>query len=169
MLIDQQGTVGVHGSISVEEPFRLLPQATERLESRGFRVIRLDAGQWNTERDMHRAMATALDFPGYYGHNLDAFNDCLGDVACYGGYDDAPEGAGLVLVLSRYDRFATTCPRAAQVVLDIIAARARQAAELRRRLICLVQSSDPRIRFGSVGAMTVLWNNGERPDADRGA
>ncbi|MEV7502412.1 barstar family protein [Streptomyces sp. NPDC093018] len=79
---------------------RLLTQATERLEDRGFRVICLEAGRWSTERDMHRAMAAALDFPDYYGHNLDALNDCLGDVACYGGYDDAPEGAGLVLVLT---------------------------------------------------------------------
>ncbi|MCI4045709.1 hypothetical protein [Streptomyces sp. TRM75563] len=59
-------------------------------------------------------------------------NDCLGDVACYGGYDDASEGAGLVLVLTDYDRFATTCPRAAQFVLDIIAGQARQAAVLHR-------------------------------------
>lgn len=147
---------------------RLLTQATERLEGRGFRVIRLEAGQWNTERDMHRAIAAALDFPDYYGHNLDALNDCLGDVACYGGYDDAPEGAGLVLVFTDYDRFATTCPRAAQVVLDIIADQARQAAVLRRRLICLVQSNDPQIQFEPVGAMPVMWNSEEWADSKRG-
>ncbi|MFE2644456.1 barstar family protein [Streptomyces nigra] len=146
---------------------RLLTQATECLEDRGFRVIRLEAGQWDTERDMHRAMAAALDFPDYYGHNLDALNDCLGDVACYGGYDDAPEGAGLVLVFTDYDRFTTTCPRAAQVVLDIIADQARQAAVLRRRLICLVQSNDPQIRFEPVGAMPVMWNSDEWSDASR--
>ncbi|NBM15447.1 barnase inhibitor [Streptomyces sp. GC420] len=144
---------------------RLLAQAAERLEDRGFRVIRLEAGQWNAERDMHRAMAAALDFPDYYGHNLDALNDCLGDVACYGRYDDAPEGAGLVLVFTDYDRFATTCPRAAQVVLDIIADQARQAAVLRRRLICLVQCNHPQIRFEPVGATPVLWNNEEALDA----
>ncbi|WP_432106228.1 barstar family protein [Streptomyces sp. bgisy091] len=147
---------------------RLLTEATERLEERGFRVIRLEAGQWNTERDMHRAMAIALDFPDYYGHNLDAFNDCLGDVACYGGYDDAPEGAGLVLAFTDYDRFATTCPRAAQVVLDIIADQARQAAVLRRRLICLVQSNDPQLQFEPVGAMPVMWNSDEWANSKRG-
>jgi hypothetical protein len=146
---------------------RLLIQATERLEDRGFRVIRFEAGQWNTERDMHRAVAAALDFPDYYGHNLDALNDCLGDVACYGSYGDAPEGSGLVLSFTDYDRFATTCPKAAQVVLDIIADQARQAAVLRRRLICLVQSNDPQIRFEPVGAMPVLWNNDEVLDARR--
>ncbi|MHC0432545.1 barstar family protein [Streptomyces sp. O3] len=148
---------------------RLLTQATERLEGRGFRVIRLEAGQWNTERDMHRAMAAALDFPDYYGHNLDALNDCLGDVACYGGYDDAPEDAGLVLAFTDYDRFVTTCPRAAQIVLDVIAKRARQAAVLHRRLIGLVQSNDPQIRFEPIGAMPVMWNSDEWSDASRGA
>ncbi|MYV37527.1 barnase inhibitor [Streptomyces sp. SID1328] len=142
-------------------------QAAERLEDRGFRVIRFEAGQWNTERDMHRAMAAALDFPDYYGHNLDALNDCLGDVACYGGYDDAPEGAGLALVFTDYDRFATTCPRAAQVVLDVIAVQARRAAVLRRRLICLVQSNDPQIRFEPIGAMSVMWNSDEALDTRR--
>ncbi|MFE4862905.1 barstar family protein [Streptomyces sp. NPDC056670] len=110
-----------------------------------------------------------MNFPDYYGHNLDALNDCLGDVACYGGYDDAPEGAGLVLSFTNYDRFSTACPRAAQVVLEIIADRARQAAVLHRRLICLVQSDDPQIRFEPVGAMPVLWNSDEGSDASRGA
>ncbi|MET9116030.1 barstar family protein [Streptomyces longwoodensis] len=146
---------------------RLLTQAVERLEDRGFRVIRLEAGHWNTERDMHHAMAAALTFPDYYGRNLDALNDCLGDIACYGGYDDAPEGTGLVLVFTDYDRFAATCPRAAQVVLDIIADQARQAAVLRRRFFSLVHSNDANIRFEPVGAMPVLWNSDEWLDANR--
>ncbi|MFJ8694210.1 barstar family protein [Streptomyces roseolilacinus] len=147
---------------------RLLTQAVERLEDRGFRVIRLEAGQWNTERDMHHAMAAALDFPDYYGRNLDALNDCLGDVACYGGYEDAPEGTGLVLVFTDYDRFAATCPRAAQVVLDIIAGQARQAAVLRRRFFSLVHSNDANIKFEPVGAMPVMWNGDEWADSNRG-
>ncbi|MFD5123997.1 hypothetical protein [Streptomyces sp. NPDC058385] len=35
----------------------------------------------------------------------------------------------------------------------------------RRRLICLVQSNDPQIRFEPVGAMSVLWDNDEALDA----
>lgn len=147
---------------------RLLDQAVHRLEDHGFRVVRLAAGQWNTERDMHRAVAAALRFPDYYGHNLDALHDCLGDVACYGGYDDSAEGAGLVLTFTDYDRFAAACPRAAQVVLDIIADRARHAAVLQRRLICLVHSSNPDIQFDPVGAMPVMWNSDEWADSNRG-
>lgn len=146
---------------------RLLDQAVHRLEDHGFRVVRLAAGQWNTERDMHRAVAAAPRFPDYYGHNLDALHDCLGDVACYGGYDDSAEGAGLVLTFTDYDRFAAACPRAAQVALDIIADRARHAAVLQRRLICLVHSSDPDIQFDPVGAMPVMWNSDEWADSNR--
>ncbi|OEJ36117.1 barnase inhibitor [Streptomyces subrutilus] len=146
---------------------RLLDQAVQRLEDRDFRVVRLAAGQWSTEQDMHRAIAAALHFPDYYGHNLDALNDCLGDVACYGPYDDSEEGAGLVLAFIDYDRFAAVCPEAAHVVLDIIADRARHAAVLQRRLICLVHSNDPDIQFDPVGAMPVMWNSDEWLDANR--
>ncbi|MFI2764749.1 barstar family protein, partial [Streptomyces echinatus] len=44
----------------------------QRLEDHDFRVIRVAAGQWSTEQDMHRAIAAALQFPDYYGHNLAA-------------------------------------------------------------------------------------------------
>jgi len=30
---------------------------------------------------MHRALALALHFPDYYGNNLDALEECLGEVA----------------------------------------------------------------------------------------
>ncbi|MFD9100551.1 barstar family protein [Streptomyces virginiae] len=146
---------------------RLLDQAVQRLEDRDFRIVRLAAGRWGTEEDMHRAIAAALRFPDYYGHNLDALNDCLGDVAGYGPYDDSPEGAGLVLAFTDYDRFAAACPRASQTVLDIIADRARHAAVFQRRLICLVHSNDPDIRFEPVGAMPVMWNSDEWMDSSR--
>lgn len=146
---------------------RLLSQAVLRLEELGFRVVRLAAGEWVTEQDMHRAFAAALHFPGYYGHNLDALNDCLGDVACYGGFDDSAEGTGLVLSLTDYDRFVAACPRSAQIVLDIIADQARHAAVLQRRFFSLVHSNDPDIEFEPVGAMPVMWNRDEWLDANR--
>ncbi|MFD5425442.1 hypothetical protein [Streptomyces sp. NPDC127084] len=40
-------------------------QAAKRLGDRGFRVIRLEVGQWSTAHDMHRAIAVALQFPDY--------------------------------------------------------------------------------------------------------
>ncbi|MFD7018519.1 barstar family protein [Streptomyces sp. NPDC059928] len=146
---------------------QLLTEAELRLENRGFQIIRLAAGEWSTEQELHQAIAAALQFPDYYGHNLDALNDCLGDVARFGPYSESPDGAGLVLSFTGYDRFAAACPRAAQIVLDIIADQARRAAVLHRRMICLVHSNDPDIQFEPVGATPVMWNNSEWLDSNR--
>lgn len=140
---------------------RLLTNALEQLEASGFRIVHLAAKGWTTERDMHRAIATALRFPDYYGHNLDALNDCLGDVACNGPYDDVAEGAGLVLSVTDYDHFAAKSARAAQVMLDIIAGQGRHAAVVQRRFFALVHSNDPDIQFEPIGAMPVMWNSDE--------
>ncbi|MFE6888223.1 barstar family protein [Streptomyces sp. NPDC057694] len=145
----------------------LLTKAVQHLENRGFRVVHLEAHAWATERDMHQAVAAALQFPDYYGHNLDALNDCLGDVACFGPYDETAEGIGLVLCLTDYDRFAAASPSAAQIVLDIIADQARRAAVVQRRFFALVHSNDPDIRFEPVGAMPVMWNRDEWADSSR--
>ena len=40
----------------------------------------LSAAEWRTPRDAHEALAQALNFPAYYGHNLDALHDCLRDL-----------------------------------------------------------------------------------------
>ncbi len=34
-----------------------------------------------TASDLHNAVAAALQFPGYYGENWDAMDECLGDLA----------------------------------------------------------------------------------------
>lgn len=146
---------------------RLLTEAVRRLEDLGFRVVLLAAGEWATEQDMHRGISEALSFPDYYGHNLDALADYLGDVACCGPYDDSAEGTGLVLSFTDYDRFVAASPTAAQVVLDIIADQARRAAVVRRRFFGLVHSNNPDIQFEPVAAMPVLWNSAEWLDAKR--
>ncbi|WP_459213789.1 barstar family protein [Paenarthrobacter ureafaciens] len=46
-----------------------------------YKVVKVDAAAWQSQADLHQDVALALDFPDYYGSNLDALNDCLGDVA----------------------------------------------------------------------------------------
>ncbi|MEU7609840.1 barstar family protein [Micromonospora sp. NPDC049204] len=146
----------------------ILDQTTAWLSAHGYQVTRIDAAHWATERDLHRDIAAALDFPHYYGHNLDALNDCMRDVVSQ-GYGWASNTTGLALVFRSYDSFAARCPRAAQSVLDIVADQSRSAALLGRRLMCLVQSNDPRIRFEPVGATPVMWNEAEWLDSRRRA
>ena len=138
----------------------LLEETLNLLRDHHYAVIVLDASRWATQDDFHEDISTALDFPGYYGRNLDAFNDCMRDVTA-GDYG-TPEGAtGIVLALTHYDQFTRACPSAAQIVLDIIAIRARSAAIHARRVLCLVHSNDPNIIFEPVGATPVMWNQAE--------
>lgn len=146
----------------------VLESTAEWLLAHGYQVVRLAAAEWAGEDDLHRAVAAALDFPDYYGHNLDALNDCLGDVA-FREYGASEEATGLVLVLDDYDRFASTCPDTAWAVLDIFATQARRAALIGHRMACLVRSGDPDIRFRPVGAVPVMWNDAEWLDSARRA
>ncbi len=124
------------------------------LAEHGYRLVRLPAGEWRTQADLHRDVAAALGFPDYYGNNLDAFNDCLHDLAVAGTAD----ATGTVLLLTGYDVFARREKRAAQVVLDIIATQARTAALFGHRMLCLVQSADRDVTFAPLGATPVLWD-----------
>lgn len=150
----------------------LFEQTLTWLREHGYYVVSLDASTWTEEADMHRDIAAALEFPDYYGYNLDALNDCLGDAAFRGYRAGDEEPTGFVLAFTGYDTFAAHCPREAHIVLDIIANWARRAMLIGNRVCCLVQSNDPDIQFEPVGATPVLWNDAEwlnsrrRPDAD---
>jgi RNAse (barnase) inhibitor barstar len=66
----------------------------------GYTVVSLDASGWAADENLHRDIAAALDFPDYYRRNLDALNDCMGDVV-----------APLLLAVIRYWNAGTTCGR----------------------------------------------------------
>lgn len=168
--LDQDVAFGLmrNGFVALFRRRAVLDEATTWLDERGYQVTRVDASRWRGDADLHRDIARALDFPDYYGWNLDALNDCLGDVVDH-RYGWSPDATGLVLVFTGYDAFARCSPRTAHVVLDIVAGKARSAALFGRRLLCLVQSDDPDIEFESVGATPVLWNDAEWVDADRRA
>jgi hypothetical protein len=137
---------------------QVLDETTEWLNDRGYQVIRLDASGWSTENDLYRDIAAALGFPGC--RSLSDLDDYMEDVV-------SPNSTGLVLVFTGYDAFAARCPRAAQIVLHIMADHSRLAALLGERLMCLVQSNDPQIRFEPVGASPPAWNRAEWLDSRR--
>ncbi|WIX83297.1 hypothetical protein QRX50_22315 [Amycolatopsis carbonis] len=66
------------------------------------------------------------------------------------------------------DKFAGAQASVARAVLDIFADQARGALLVGHRMMCLVQSDDPRLSFPAVGATPVSWNDAERLDSQRG-
>ena len=145
----------------------LLDETANWLRSHGYSSVEFDAGSWGSDADMYDDVAARLDFPDYFGRNLDALNDCMRDVAS-GDYGWTPDATGLVIVLRAFDAFTRMNRSAAQVMLDIFAKQARTAMLVGNRVICLVQSNDPNLTFAPVGAMPVMWNDAEWLDSKRG-
>jgi hypothetical protein len=145
----------------------VLEETIDWLRSHAYDVVECDAGSWGSAAGMYDDIAVALNFPDYFGRNLDALNDCLRDVAA-GDYGWRPEATGLVSVLRAFDSFAAADRKTAQVMLDILAGQARSAILIGNRIICLVQSNDPRLSFEPVGAMPVIWNDAEWLNSKRG-
>ncbi len=81
----------------------------------GRRFGHLDGTHVDTVPALHAALAAALDFPSYYGHNLDALADVLGDLP------SAP-GTQPVLLWDSWGVCAEVEPRTCTIVLELLGA-----------------------------------------------
>lgn len=65
--------------------FRIAPSRLETIASAagqaGLDVRRIDLHAARSKTDILARIASALDFPGWFGHNWDALADCLTDLA----------------------------------------------------------------------------------------
>lgn len=130
------------------------------LRAHGYRIAPCECARW-PERSA-AGLASALGGRlGGEAINLDALADLLRTLAL-------PVEGGLALVLHSYDSFARRDRTRAQALLDVLAEGSRFQLVYGRRLLILVQSNDPRIRFEPVGATPVDWNEAEWMDEARG-
>jgi RNAse (barnase) inhibitor barstar len=139
----------------------LLAQDVLCLQQFGYRLYTLDAALWRSAADFHAAARRELAFPEYYAANLASWIDCLGEL-------DVPYEGGVVMQFRHFDAFARSDPTFAHTLLDSIESTSRRFLLLGQRLLALVQSDDPRIRFDRIGAVPVNWNPREWLDSDRG-
>jgi len=150
-----------NGAITLYLRPEFLAEDAEWLKAHNYRLDSFDCSAWVSEKDMHEALAFGLEFPEYYGRNLDALNDCIGDI-------EIPEESGRVLIFHRYDVFAANFPIIGWTILDVVETNSRRLLLFGRRLLALVQSDDPKISFEPVGARPVMWNRREWLNKSRG-
>lgn len=131
------------------------------LQQFGYRVYALDASAWKTAADFHAEAKRQFGFPDRYSGNLASWIDCLGEL-------EMPNEGGVVIQFRHFDGFAKADPQFAHTLLDSIESASRRFLLLGQRLLALVQSDDPRIRFERIGAVPVNWNPREWQDSDRG-
>ena len=150
-----------NGPIALYFNPKILDDDITWFENQQYVICSFDCSTWKTVDDFHRDVADILKFPEYYGKNLDAFNDCLGDIHLL-------DNGGCILKFLHFDYFLTRFPEVAWNILDIVADNSRRFLFQGKRLIGLVQSDDPRIELKPVGATPVIWNPQEWLSANRG-
>lgn len=143
-----------NGSIHLYHRPSVLTEDVEWLRRHDYQLDSFDCSKWKTEQVMHDDLASQLEFPDYYGKNLDALNDCLSEMV-------VPDRGGRVLVFQRYDVFTSNVQHVAWHVLDIIDRNAWFHLLFGRRLFALVQSDNPGIEFPLIGSRPAMWNRRE--------
>lgn len=140
-------------------PF-LMEEHSGLLVRSGWEFKDVYVGEKGTADEFYDQFSMALAFPDYFGRNLDALRDCLSDIR----FNPARK---LAMGLTRFDLLADQDATFAHAVLDIFAEVERHCLMQGGRVLFLVQSSNPDIRFPCVGATSVLWNFEECFDSKR--
>lgn len=140
-------------------PF-LLETHSGLLVRQGWQFKEISVANTGAEEEFYDQVSLALDFPGYFGRNLNAFRDCLWDIAF-------PANGRLALGLIRFDLVAKHSNEFAHAVLDICAEAERSWLMEGKRVLFLVQSSDPDLTLPPIGAINAGWNFEEWLDSKR--
>lgn len=91
----------------------------EGFTARGWRAFYLDGSQVHDKAGFLAGIAAALEFPAYFGHNWDAFEEMVNDLS----WAPAP---GYVLLYDHVGQFACADPERWAVAQDILSEAARQ-------------------------------------------
>ncbi len=149
------------GPMSLYYDRQKLSDDIAELETLGYRLRQLDVGRLADPGAFQGAIAALLEFPDFYGRNLDAFNDCISQIPYDWDHD-------LLLVLGSFDRFYARHRDFAQGVLDIMWSNAFQGQLVGFTMLTLIQSDDPRLHLSNVAPRTIYWNPREFLDSSRG-
>ena len=150
-----------NGGVVLYHKQQVLAEHSAALVREGYQLRELDATGWKDARAFHEDVKRVFSFPSHYTNNLASLVDALAEL-------EIPAGGAVAVQMRRYDRFAKVESHLAWSILDAMETTSRRLLLTGRRLLTLVQSDDPRIKFERVGAMPVNWNPREWLESDRG-
>lgn len=88
-------------------------QWIEELSQHGIQVFYLDGRDISTKETFLKKAAEAMKFPGYFGANWDAFDECITDLEWF-------PAQRYILVYDRHQVFAQADPEQWQILLGIL-------------------------------------------------
>jgi len=62
------------------EEFERIENILTDLKNNSIKLIRFDISEVNTDKQLFERISQALHFPGYFGNNWDAMDECLFDM-----------------------------------------------------------------------------------------
>lgn len=148
-----------NGSITLFWNNSIFEKSIQAIKLEGFDIYSFNCNEWDNG-NFHKDISQTLQFPDYYGENLNAFNDCLSDMTT--------ENKGFVLAFKNFDAFSKKYPDIAFEVLDIIQINSWRFLIEGTVLLGFVQSNDGKLSFPSLGGMTADWNKEEWFNKNRG-
>jgi hypothetical protein len=102
----------------------------------GLTTARLDLSDVRTKAAFLAECARRLDFPPYFGHNWDAFDECFRDLA----WQTVP---GHAFLFAACDRFAAAAPDDWRIALRIFESAVAEWEQAGKPLYVFLQSSPP--------------------------
>ena len=141
-------TLMQNGSITMYHHAAFLKEDINQLRKDGYLINTIDCSKVVNKIDLLQQFEHELDFPDWWGRNLDALNDLIGDIY-------VPRDTGRVIVLNRIDHLFVYAPDLTWHILDILEHNSRSFLLFGKRLITLVQSDVPDVIVKAVGANPV--------------
>jgi RNAse (barnase) inhibitor barstar len=156
------------GGIALYWRNEYLAQDAQWLKEHDYHVYDFDCATWLSSEDMFADFGRVLQFPDWWGRNLNALNDCITDLPL-------EESRGAVLVLQHFDSYASQSAARelpkddteAVLLLDILADASRFYLVNGIRVIALVQTDDPKLQIRRLGGKSPRWNEREWLNTNR--
>jgi hypothetical protein len=110
----------------------------EAARQRGLKVVKVALAGARDKNAFLRTVATALNFPDYFGHNWDAFYDCLLEL-------EQAKGEGTLIVLRDVSGFARTEPEEFAAGLDALLDAAQYWEDEGKTLLTIAELDAPAL------------------------
>lgn len=126
-----------------------------------YEVVQFDEEALDSVMGFHFEARLKLGFPEGYEPTLENLRDALSEV-------EVPEEGGVVLVLLGLERIAEDDLDGLRGIVGVIRDLSHEFLLTGHRFVALLQSDDPELDLGELGARSVLWNPRERMPWTRG-
>jgi len=149
------------GGVSLYHQHEVLGEDLAWFALERYEVIQFDEESLDSLDGFHFEARLKLGFPQDYQPTLEHLREALSELS-------VPDEGGVALVLPGVHRIATDDRGGLRGMLDVLADLSHEFLLTGHRFLALVQSDDPELELGSVGARPVRWNPRERLPWTRG-